>query len=182
MMPDAEGSGTGRDTGADRDFEDVSGYALSADRETTLLTTQTECTFMWSTESGAPTGVIMNFVWHDGRFWLTATRRRKRIAAIGQRPRVAVAVTSRGTDIGTSQSITYQGTAIVHDDAELAAWLYPALAARVRPDSSEQQAAFVAHLDSPGRVVIEVVPDTRMAFDASAMFAGSAAGPSRTRL
>jgi hypothetical protein len=163
-----------------KDFEDVSGYALSAEREATLLTTQTECTFMWTTAAGAPTGVIMNFVWRDGRFWLTATRRRTRIAAIEARPAVAVAVSSRGTDIGTSQSVTYQGTAIVHDDPQVAAWFYPALAARVRPDSAEQQAAFVAHLASPGRVVIEVAPGTRMGFDASAMFADSAAGPSRT--
>jgi hypothetical protein len=166
----------------ERDFEDVSGYELTPDREATLLTTQTECTFIWTTPSGAPIGVIMNFVWHDGRFWLTATRRRKRIAAIEARTRVAVTVSSRGTDIGTSQSLTYQGTAIVHDDPLVAAWFYPELAARVRPESADRQAAFVDHLDSPGRVVIEVVPDTRMGFDASAMFAGSDAGPSRTRV
>jgi hypothetical protein len=168
--------------GPTKDFEDVSGYTLAAEREAELLTTQTECTFMWTTASGAPIGVIMNFVWHDGRFWLTATRRRKRIAAIETRPAVAVAVSSRGTDIGTSQSLTYQGTAIVHEDPQVAAWFYPALAARVRPDSEEQQAAFVAHLSSPGRVVIEVVPGERLGFDASAMFADSAAGPSRTRV
>jgi hypothetical protein len=93
-----------------------------------------------------------------------------------------VAVSSRGTDIGTSQSLTYQGTATVHDDPAVRSWFYPALAARVRPDDAAQQAAFVAHLDSPGRVVIEVRPDTRLGFDAAAMFAGSAAGPTRTRV
>jgi hypothetical protein len=167
---------------AARDFEDVSGYALAGERERVLLDTQTECTFMWTTDSGAPCGVIMNFVWRDGRFWLTATRRRKRIASIEARPRVAIAVSSRGTDIGTSQSITYQGTAIVHDADGTADWFYAALAARVRPGDAAKQAAFVAHLDSPGRVVIEVVPDTRIGFDAEAMFAGSPAGPSRTRI
>ena len=165
-----------------RDFEDVAGFTLSGDREAALLGTQTECTFMWTTDTGAPVGVIMNFVWHEGRFWLTATRRRRRIAAIEARPRVAIAVSSRGTDIGTSQSVTYQGTAVVHGDDATKAWFYPALAARVRPERADQQAAFVAHLDSPGRVVIEVVPDTRIGFDAEAMFARSAAGPSRTRL
>ena len=163
------------------DYEDVTGFTLSDAREATLLDTQTECTFMWSTASGAPIGVIMNFVWRDGRFWLTATRRRKRIAAIEARPRVAVAVSSRGTDIGISQSVTYQGTAVVHDTDDVKAWFYPALAARVRPGRADHQAAFVAHLDSPGRVVIEVVPDRRLGFDAEEMFAGSPAGPSRTR-
>ena len=58
----------------------------------------------------------------------------------------------------------------------------PALAARVRPESAEQQAAFVAHLDSPNRIVIELVPDGRIGFDAEQMFNGSAAGPSRTQV
>jgi hypothetical protein len=111
---------------------------------------------------------------------LTATRRRKRIAAIEARPRVALSITSRGTDIGISQSLTYQGTAIVHHPDETTAWFYPALAARVRPGRPDQQSAFVAHLDSPGRVVIEVVPDRRIGFDAEEMFAGSPTGPSRT--
>lgn len=163
-------------------YEDVSVFTLSDDRERTLLDTQTECVLMWTTASGAPTGVVMNFVFHEGRFWLTATRRRKRIAAMEARPRVAVALSSRGTDIGISQSLTYQGTATIHDDRETAEWFYPALAARVRPDSAEQQAAFAKYLDSDGRVVIEIEPDNRMGFDSEAMFAGSDAGTSRTRV
>ena len=148
------------------DYEDVTGFTLSGSRDAALLAAQTECTFMWSTQTGAPVGVIMNFVWRDGSFWLTATRRRRRIAAIEARPRVALAITSRGTDIGISQSLTYQGTAVVHDDDDVKGWFYSALAARVRPDRPDQQAAFVAHLDSPGRVVIEVRPDRRIGFDA----------------
>ena len=42
--------------------------------------------------------------------------------------------------------------------------------------------SFAAHLDSPGRVVIELVPTVRIGFDSAAMFAGSKAGPSRTEL
>ena len=163
-------------------YEDVSIFTLSDEREQTLLTTQTECTFMWTTSTGDPVGVIMNYVWHDGRFWLTCTRRRKRVPAIEARPRVAVAITSRGTDIGISQSITYKGTATVHQDAETAAWFYRALAEFVRPGDPVKQDAFVAHLDTPGRVVIEVVPDTRIGFDSEAMFAGSPAGSTTTRV
>ena len=88
---------------------------------------------MWSTKDGDPVGVIMNYLLHDGSFWLTCTRRRKRVAAVEARPRVANAVSSRGTDIGTSQAVTYKGDAVIHDDAETKAWFYPALAARVRP-------------------------------------------------
>lgn len=163
-------------------YEDVSTFTLAGEREQTLLDTQTECTFMWSTKEGDPVGVIMNFVHRDGRFWLTCTRRRKRVAAIEARPRVAVAISSRGTDIGISQALTYKGNAIVHEDDETKAWFYRALAERVRPGDVAKQDAFVHHLESPGRVVVEIVPDTRIGFDSEAMFANSPAGKSDTKI
>ncbi len=163
-------------------YEDVSVFALAPADELTLLDTQTECTFMWTTTEGDPVGVIMNHLFADGRFWLTCTRRRKRVPAIEARPRVAIAVSSRGTDIGRSQSITYKGSAVVHDDEATRSWFYPALAAKVRPGDETKQAAFAAHLDTPGRVVIEVVPDVRIGFDAQNMFKGSPAGETTSRL
>jgi Pyridoxamine 5'-phosphate oxidase len=163
-------------------YDDVSKFALDDEREQALHAAQTECTFMWSTKDGDPVGVIMNYLLHDGRFWVTCTRRRKRVAAVEARPRVAIAVTSRGTDIGVSQAVTYKGDAIVHESEEVNAWFYPALAARVRPESTERQAAFVHHLDTPGRVVIEIRPTARIGFDSESMFKNSPAGPSRTKV
>jgi hypothetical protein len=122
----------------------------------------------------------MNYVVRDGRFWVTCTRQRKRVAAVEARPRVALAITSRGTDLGVSQAVTYKGAAIVHEDQDTKAWMYTVLAARVRPESADRQAAFVRHLDTPGRVIIEIVPDARIGFDAEEMFRNSPAGPSRT--
>ena len=163
-------------------YEDVSVFALDTDREQTLLDAQTECCFMWSTSAGDPVGVIMNYVAKNGHFWLTCTRRRKRVPAIEARPRVAIAISSRGTDIGVSQTVTYKGNAIVHEDDDTKAWFYPALAAKVRPESNEQQTAFVHHLATPGRVVIEIVPDKRIGFDAEQMFRNSPAGSSRSKV
>lgn len=163
-------------------YEDVSHFELDDAREQRLHAAQTECTFMWTTKDGDPVGVIMNYVVHEGSFWLTCTRRRKRVAAVEARPRVAIAVSSRGTDIGVSQAVTYKGDAFVHDDAATKAWFYPALAARVRPESSERQQAFIQHLDTPGRVVIEIRPTARIGFDAENMFKNSPAGPSRTKV
>jgi general stress protein 26 len=163
-------------------YEDVRQFSLSDDRERALLDKQTECCFMWTAKNGDPVGVIMNSVVQDGRFWVTCTRQRKRVAAVEARPRVALAVTSRGTSIGVSRAVTYKGRATVHEDDETKAWMYPMLAARVRPESEDQQAAFVHHLDTPGRVVIEIVPDGRIGFDAEEMFRDSPAGPSRTEV
>lgn len=163
-------------------YEDVSGFTLSGGREATLLAAQTECVFMWTTRDGDPVGVVMNFVWHDGAFWLTCTRRRKRVPAIEARPRVAVAISSRGTDIGISQTVTYKGSAVVLEDPATLAWFFPVLAAKVRPGDDAKQAAFVAHLDSPGRVVVRIDVDTRIGFDSEAMFSGSPAGATTTRV
>ena len=163
-------------------YEDVSVFTQSGDREATLLDTQTECTFMWTTSTGDPVGVIMNFVHHDGAFWLTCTRRRKRVPAVEARPRVAIAISSRGTDIGISQAVTYKGDATVLDDRATLDWFYPVLAAKVRPGDEAAQAAFVQHLDSPGRVVIRIDPDTRIGFDSEAMFANSPAGATSTKV
>jgi Pyridoxamine 5'-phosphate oxidase len=173
---------TGADGSYVKSYEDVSVFHLDDNREQTLLDRQTECCFMWTTATGDPVGVIMNFVHHDGRFFLTCTRQRKRVPAVEARPRVAVAISSRGTNIGISQAVTYKGTAVVHDDDAMKQWMYPMLAAKVRPGDAAKQAAFAAHLDTPGRVVIEIIPDTRIGFDSEAMFAGSPAGGSTTEV
>ena len=164
------------------DFEDVSGFSLSEAQEKVLYEKQTECTFMWTNKAGEPVGVIMNYVVRDGSFWLTATRQRARIAAVERDPRVAIAISSRGTDIGVSQSITHKGIATLHDDQATKDWFYPALAAAVRPESEEKQQAFVEHLDSPGRVVIEVRPTKRISFDSEPMLRDNPAGMSRSQL
>ena len=164
------------------DYEDVAVFSLSDEREAALLAKQTECTFMWTNADGDAVGVIMNYLVHDGRFWLTGSGQRKRFAALRRRPRASIAVTSRGTDIGISQSLTYKGDVVLHEDDETKAWFYAALAARVRPGNADQQAAFAAHLDSPRRVIIEVVPELRIGFDAENMFKGSAAGATRTQV
>jgi hypothetical protein len=175
-------SSDGASSGYADDYEDVSVFTLSGDREAALLDNQTECTFMWTTSAGDPVGVIMNFVHHDGSFWLTCTRRRKRVPAVEARPRVAIAISSRGTDIGISQAVTYKGDATVLDDRATLDWFYPVLARKVRPGDEPAQAAFVRHLDSPGRVVIRIDPHTRIGFDSEAMFANSPAGATSTRV
>ena len=173
---------TDGESGYTDSYEDVSKFTLSGDREASLLDAQTECTFMWTTAAGDPVGVIMNFVHHDDAFWLTCTRRRKRVPAVEARPRVAISISSRGTDIGISQAVTYKGNATVLDDRATLDWFYPVLAAKVRPGDNAAQAAFVSHLDSPGRVVIRIDPDARIGFDSEAMFANSPAGATTTKL
>jgi general stress protein 26 len=161
-----------------RDWEDVRSYTLEEEQEAELLARQTECTFIWLAKDGHPMGVVMNYLPHDGRFWLTATQGRPRIAAVRRDPRVSIAITSKGSGIAVSRSLSYKGSCVVHEDDATKAWFYPAFAARLRPDDAVKAASFAAHLDSPGRVVLEIVPDRRIGFDSAKMWAAApSAGP-----
>ena len=151
-------------------YEDLSAYRLSAAGEAELLARQTECAFIWSNSAGHPVGVIMNYVFRDGRFWLTASGQRARVAAVRRDPRVSVAVSSRGSGIATAKSLTCKGRCVIHQDDATKAWFYPALAAAVRPGDGDAQAAFARHLDSPRRVILEVVPESRIGFDSTQMW------------
>jgi hypothetical protein len=155
---------------ADKNYEDVTVYGLDAEREAELLTKQTECTFIWSNKEGHPVGVIMNFVFRDGRFWLTLSGQRARVAAIRRDPRVSIALSSLGSGITERKSLTYKGRCIIHEDDETKAWFYPALSTAVRPGDPDAQAGFRRHLDSPRRLVLEVVPEARIGFDSTQMW------------
>ena len=155
---------------SDKNYEDVTRYSLDDEAEAELLHHQAECTFIWSNKEGHPVGVVMNFVFHDGRFWLTASGQRARVAAVRRDPRVSITISSLGSAVKTRKSLTYKGSCVVHDDAETSAWFYHALAAAVRPGDVDAQAAFVSHLDSPRRVIFEVLPEGRIGFDSTKMW------------
>jgi hypothetical protein len=150
-------------------YEDLSPFRLSEEEGEELLRTQTECTFCWSTKDGAPMGVIMGYVWRDGRLWTTATSQRDRIKAIRRDSRCAVVVTSTGVALPPARTLTLKGRCVIHDDAETKGWFYPALAATVITEPGPRRDAFLAHLDSPLRVVIEVIPEKSISCDAMRM-------------
>ena len=155
-------------------YEYVTVYALDADAEAALLEAQNECTFCWSTSDGSPMAVVMSYVHHDGRFWLTASGQRKRVPAVRRDGRVAIVITSAGTKLGAGRTVTYKGNARVLEDDASKAWFYPALAERLVGDlGPERVAEFVRFLDSPRRVILEVTPGLRVGYDGFKMRAAT---------
>jgi hypothetical protein len=130
---------------------------------------------MWANKEGWPVGVIMSYVWRDGAFWLSVSSLRVRVAAVERNPRVSVCVTSRGTSIRSSQTVTYKGICTVHSDQTTKDWFLPALAERLRPDDAAAQAAFVVLNDTPARRVLQVTPSQRIGFDGRKMAAATRA-------
>ena len=146
-------------------YDDVSIYDLSPEREQELLEKQVECVFMWSNRDGHPIGVVMNYIYHDGRVWLTATSQRARIRAIRRDPRVSVTISSMGTDMGAGKTVTYKGSVRIHDDQATKDWFYPKLAELLNGYPATSVEAAIEMLDTPLRVILELVPEKAIRFD-----------------
>jgi hypothetical protein len=155
-------------------YEDVSVYDLDADVEEELLLAHNECTFIWANKEGWPVGVIMSYIWREGRFWLTASAQRARISAVRRDPRVCIVVTSTGSPLPRNKAITWKGICTVHDSREVKDWFYPDFATALRGDDPARRDPFVEFLDSPRRVVLEVEPTQRIGYDGAKMGAATA--------
>ena len=77
-------------------------------------------------------------------------------------------ISSAGVDEKISQSITFKGTAVLHKDQETKDWFYPDFARHANSPAPTPE-AFVAFLDTPLRVIIEVVPEKTISFDGGVM-------------
>ena len=113
---------------ADDNLEDLVSCALSPEREQELLDAQRECVFSWTNKKGEAVGVIVSYLNHDGKIWMTCAEKRARVSAIRRFPRASVCITSSGTKLGTGKTVTYKGDCIVHKDREVRDWFFYAFA------------------------------------------------------
>ncbi|MFV8783129.1 hypothetical protein ACNKU7_11950 [Microbulbifer sp. SA54] len=151
-----------------KNYDDVTIYGLANDREEALLRKQNELTFIWANKEGHPLGVTMSYIWRKGRIWCTATSQRVRVKALKRDNRCSVVISSAGTDIDVSQSITFKGHAVLHTDQETKDWFYPDFARHtVSPAPTPE--LFVQFLDTDNRVIIEVIPEKTIKFDGAVM-------------
>ena len=149
-------------------YELVSIYHLNKDDQEQLLMAQKECVFNWCTKDSWPMGVIMSYIWRDGRIWLTAGAHRHRISAARRNSKVSIVITSTGTDMGPGKTITLKGNCFVHEVRKTKAWFYPDFARALRGEA-EAAEKFETFLDSPLRVVLEVVPEKWITYDGAKM-------------
>ena len=152
------------------DYERVSIYGLDLETRDALLKTQRECVFNWCTREEWPMGVIMSCLWHDDRMWLTAGAHRHRISAVRRNPKVSVVLTSTGTELGTGKTITIKGKCTVHEDDETKSWFYPKFSGHLHGENTRAANAFEKKLNSPLRVVLEVVPEKFITYDGTKMY------------
>lgn len=154
-------------------YEEVEHFPLDPSLREKILLEQNECSFVWGPRNNWAVGVIMSYVWRDGKFWLTASSQRARIAAIQRDPRVSIIVSSVGTSLGPAKSITVKGTVRILNDRETLGWVLPAISAAIIPGADALQEKFTKMMDSRRRVVLEVTPEKWITFDAAQMMVAS---------
>ena len=155
------------------DYEDLSGMQLDEAELADLLGTTGECVFNWTNKDGFPVGVVVSYVWRDGKFWTTCADRRVRVPALRARSQSGIVINHGG------RTASFKGHSVVHaagEDGwdELKGWFYGALVAGhgsrgerpdVGDDYGEEGDSYGALLDSPNRVIIETEANLVVGFD-----------------
>jgi hypothetical protein len=146
------------------DYEDLTSMQLDPEALTELVAPGGECIFTWTNAQGYPVGVVVAYVWRNGKFWTTCAMRRKRVPALRARPQSGV-VLNRG-----GKTASYKGDSIVHASGdegfdELKAWFYAALSGTDKAPDDAYKTSFAKFLDSPHRVIIETEAHLVVAFD-----------------
>jgi len=157
---------------SDDNYEDLTECGMSDEMERELVYTQKNCVFMWTNSKGEAFGVVMSYLPKDGKFWLTAAEKRKRIPALRRNPRASICINGAGTPLTSGKTVSYKGSCVIHTDRETKDWFYPEFAGFLRPVAAEAQ-VFQKFLDSPDRVVIEFIPDYKLSFDSEKMWVRS---------
>jgi len=153
------------DTNPDQiDYEDLTSMQLDEESLSKMLAAGGECIFNWTTREGHPVGVVVAFVYHDGKFFTTCAERRKRVPALRARPHSGIVINSGG------KTASFKGESIVHAPGdpgwdELKTWFYAKLSRLDIAPDDEYRRAFAKFLDSPHRVIIETDARLVVAFD-----------------
>lgn len=145
-------------------YEDLTEMKLDDEDLATLLAAGGECVFSWTTREGFPVGVVVAFVYRDGRFFTTCAEQRKRVPALRARPQSAIVINNGG------KTASFKGMSTVHAPGdpgfeELKAWFYPTLSRLDEEPDDPHRQGFARFLDSEHRVIIETEANLVVGFD-----------------
>jgi general stress protein 26 len=157
----------------EHDLEDLGQARLNDSSQQELMSAQTECTFVFRGDDGAPSGTVVSFAAHEGALWITSVRGRAQVRGVERDPEVSIVISNAGTDLPGRRMLSLRGTAQIHSDPTALESILHVLAERLAPGGED---AFLALLRSPGRVVIEVRPSRIVASHDSRRMAGNGRG------
>ena len=146
------------------DYADLSSMALDPTQLADLIGAGGECVFTWVTRTGDPMGVVVSYLYRDGKFWTTSLTSRARIKALASRSQSTIVLN------GAGRSATFKGRSVLHRPGDpdwdvVKSWFYAALVGTdQRPDDPVAQQA-ERSLDTPDRVIVETIANLIVSFD-----------------
>jgi hypothetical protein len=152
---------------------DFSDFRLTKEDREELLATQDECSISWLNDENWPVTIIQTFLWERDALWVTVFRDKPRVEALRARPRAAISVSSKGTELGPERMVSARVLATIHEDDETKSWFYLAFSARATPNERAAK-GFAKALAAQDRVIIELRPQpgSWTSFDGMAMRRG----------
>ncbi len=128
-------------------------FELTRDETAGLINDAHGCVVTWARRDGHPAAAYVTHVVVDGEVYITSREGRAKNVALRRDPRTAVVfeVPGRG-------GVTVLGRAEFSDDPGLRRRIMNAMADRANYQGAVRE-TFIRNLDSPGRVVIRIVPE-----------------------
>lgn len=145
-------------------YQNVSAMALDATALADLIGVGGECVYTWVTRTGDPMGVVLAYLYRDGKFWTTGLTSRARIKALASRSESAIVLNHAG------RSATFKGRSVLHRPGDpdwdaVKSWFFAAFAGTdQRPDDPVAQQAERA-LNTSDRVIVETIAEPIVSFD-----------------
>ena len=143
-------------------------YEITPERREFLLSRGSECAVVWTTAEGWPVGVMHNYIWKDGRFWVQCTTGRSRVAAMSARPHTSIIFAADDQQTITAKTIAHLHRA----GTPHGKWFFEAIGRLCLPlqmgvseITQEHIDTFIKQTDTPDRVIIEFEPVKWITFD-----------------
>ena len=133
--------------------EEANPFELTREAIAALIDDANGCVVTWTRRDGHPAAAYVTHVVVDGEIYITSRERRAKNAALRRDPRTAVVF-----EIPGRGGVTILGRAEFSEDPALRRRIMNAMADRAKHQGAARE-TFIRNLDSPGRVVIRIVPD-----------------------
>lgn len=133
--------------------QETNPFELTRDEITALINDANGCVVTWTRRDGHPAAAYVTHVVIDGEVYVTSRERRAKNVALRRDPRTAVVF-----EIPGRGGVTVLGRAEFSDDSALRRRVMNAMADRAKYQGAARE-TFIRNLDSPGRVVIRIVPE-----------------------
>jgi PPOX class probable F420-dependent enzyme len=128
-------------------------FELTRDQINGLINDAHGCVVTWTRRDGHPAAAYVTHAILDGEIYITSRERRAKNVALRRDPRTAVVV-----EIPGRGGVTILGRAEFSEDPELRRRIMNAMADRANYQGAARE-NFIRNLDSPGRVIIRIVPE-----------------------